>query len=433
MAEPGPGPACTATADWLALDPATLRAPWGMYDRWRALGRVAAPEGLGGWVVTDVALAQSVLRDVGAWSSASVEGPVHPDRDRWLGELAGELPALEELLRVPLQSLLAIDPPDHTRMRRVLVPWFSAAQIRRLEPLVDELVAELVGALTTGESVEAVSAFAHELPLRVIATLLGLPRPRWHELGEVAMRASTSNPHLEDKAALRARVEAELTLMRFFLELLEAPDPGLDVHGLLSGLRAAIDDGTLTPREATGLCRELLVAGADSTVNHLGSALLLLARDPALLSRLRAEPDRIGVFVEEALRLEPPFPGFWRRARTATRLGDVELAAGALLLVPFAALNRDPDAFPNPDAVDLDRRAPRTHLSFGHGLHFCLGAPLVRLQSLATFRALIPRVEAIELLCGPEELEPVPSVQDRGVLSLPLRCRPRAAGAGAGA
>ena len=302
------------------------------------------------------------------------------------------------------------------------MPWFSAAQVRRLEPLVDDLVAELLPDLLTGEPVDAVAAFAHELPLRVIATLLGLSASRRPEFARVALSASTSNPHLEDKAGLRARLEAELALMRWFTELLDGPDRDLDVHGLLHGLREAMDRGLLTTREATGLCRELLVAGADSTVNHLSSALLLLSQDDGMLHELRERPERIPAFVEEALRLEPPFPGFWRRARTAVRLGDQDLPAGALLLVPFAALNRDPTVFPDPDAVNLDRPAARRHLSFGHGLHFCLGAPLVRLQSVATLRALLPRVRAIELLVDPAELEPVPSVQDRGVVALPVRC-----------
>ena len=414
-------------ADLRDLDPATLRSPWSLYESWRRRGPVVELPELGGWVVTDVALASAVLRDVERWSSDAVEGPVHPDRERWLRELAAELPEVDELLSSPLQTLLALDPPAHGRLRKVLVPWFSAAHVRRLEPLVDRLVGELVPELVTGEPIDAVATFAHELPLRVIATLLGLPRARWHEFAQVAVSASTSNPHLEDRDGLRARLEAELSLMRWFGAMIDAPDPDLDAHGLLRGLREAVAEGSLTRREATGLCRELLVAGADSTVNHLASGLLLLALEPTLLARLRAEPAAIPAFVEEALRLEPPFPGFWRRAREAVDLAGVAVPADGLLLVPFAALNRDPVLFPRPDAVDLDRPAPRRHLSFGHGLHFCLGAPLVRLQSVAAFRAVTERTSAIELLVDPSELVPIPSIQDRGVEMLPLRCVPATA------
>jgi cytochrome P450 len=139
-----------------------------------------------------------------------------------------------------------------------------------------------------------------------------------------------------------------------------------------------------------------------------------------LTRRVAADRAALAAFVEEALRLEPAFTGFWRRARHATTLGGVPLPAGALLLVPFAALNRDPAAFPAPDRVDLDRPAPRRHLAFSHGIHFCIGAPLVRLQSLSTFRRLLDRVDRIELLADPAALPYEPSVQDRALASLPV-------------
>lgn len=412
------------TAQLRDLDAATLRSPWRLYERWRAQGPVVELPELGGWAICDVALANAILRDPESWSTDAVEGPVDARRARWLRELADELPDLAELLATPVQALLALDPPDHGRLRAVMTPWFSAANVRRLEPLADDLVAAALPDLLTGQPVDAVAVFAKLLPLRLIATLLGLPRERWPQFAELAAVASTSNPHLEDKAALRRRLTAELDLMRFFGRAIEQPPHDLDVHGLLRGLREAVDAGHLTLREATGLCRELLVAGAESTVHHLASALLLLAQDPTLLGTLRSEPALLPRFVEEALRLEPPFPGFWRRARGEVTLAGRRLPADALVLIPFAALNRDPDEFPDPDELDLHRPAPRRHLAFGHGLHFCLGAPLVRLQSLATFRALVPRVRSIELLVDPAELRPVPSIQDRGVLELPLRCVP---------
>lgn len=415
----------STTMQLRALDPQTLRNPWPLYEQWRAAGPVAELPDLGGWVVCDVAAAQHVLRDIENWSSDAFEGPVDPRRARWLEELAEDLPGLEELLATPLQALLALDPPDHPRLRSVMTPWFSAANVRRLEPLVDSLVADALGDLVTGDPVEAVAAFATPLPLRFIATLLGLPRERWHHFAELAGAASTGNPHLEDKDALRERLRAEIELMRFFADAITGTASDLDVHGLLAGLRGALEERRLTLREATGLCREVLVAGAESTVHHLSSGLLLLAQNPQVLSDLRDGPHLLPAFVEEALRLEPPFPGFWRRARRPISLAGTRMPAGALLLVPFAALNRDPRQFPAPDKLDLLRSAPRRHLAFGHGVHFCLGAPLVRLQSLATFGALVTRVRAIELLVDPADLRPVPSIQDRGVLELPLRCVPR--------
>jgi cytochrome P450 len=277
----------------------------------------------------------------------------------------------------------------------------------------------------SGEPVDFVAAYAHPLPLHTIATLLGLPRAEWDAFGRLAAAASSSNPHLETRAALRSRLVAELELLRYFRERVGSPGDG---SGLLTTLHGAVADGGATVREAVGLCREVLVAGADSTVNHLSSALLLLAQEPALRRRVTADPEALDAFIEEALRLEPPFAGFWRRARHATTLGGVELREGALLLIPFAALNRDPAAFACPDAVDVDRSRPHRHLAFGQGIHFCVGAPLARLESRATFRALLPRVGAIELLCDPAELRPRPSIQDRGVAELPVRLPPLSEG-----
>lgn len=408
------------TAQLRDLDPAVLRAPWELYARWRDQGAVAALPELGGWAVTDFALASALLRDTATWSSDAIDGPLPPDHARWTAELAGEAPELAELVSGPVQALLALDPPDHTRLRRILVPFFSAASIRRLEPLVDGLVSDLLPRVLGGGPVDFVADYAHALPLHTVATLLGLPRDEWDGFGVLAAAASTSNPHLETKEALRTRLHAELDLARYFTRRVSDP-AGDDPDGLLAALHAAVAGGDATVREAVGLCREVLVAGADSTVNHLTSAVLLLAQDPALLARLRAGDGALEAFVEEALRLEPPFAGFWRRARHATTLGGVALPSGALVLVPFAALNRDPSAFADPDAVDLDRPAPRRHLSFGQGIHFCVGAPLARLESLATFRALVPAIRGIELLTGPDDLVPLPSIQDRGLVALPLR------------
>lgn len=409
------------TAQLRDLEPAVLRAPWALYARWRAAGPVAEVPELGGWAVTDFALAAELLRDHATWSSDSIDGPLPADHARWTAELAEETPELAELVDGPVQALLGLDPPDHTRLRKILVPFFSAASIRRLAPLVDGLVSTLAPRVLAGEPVDFVADYAHALPLHTVATLLGLPRGEWDRFGALAAAASTSNPHLETRAALRARLHAELALARYFAARIAELSPGDDPDGLLAALHAAVADGRATLREAVGLCREVLVAGADSTVNHLSSAVLMLAQDPALHARVRGGGAALEAFVEEALRLEPPFAGFWRRARSATTLGGVTLPAGALVLVPFAALNRDPAVFRTPDAVDLERPTPRRHLTFGQGIHFCVGAPLARLESLATFRALLPGTRRIDLLVDPAELVPRPSIQDRGVVALPVR------------
>lgn len=390
------------------LDPATLRAPWSLYESWRAQGAVVYVPELGGHVVTRHALATRVLRAPLLWSSDTIEGPTAAAHAGWTEELVVEEPALRELLEVPQQTLLALDPPAHGRLRKVLVEHLSAARVGRLTPAIDAHVADLVPALLTGAEVDAVAAFTAPLPLRMVGTLLGLPAlEEWRALAVVA---STSNPHLETKATLRARLLAELGLLRRFEALLAAPP-----SALTQGLADAVAAGTLTSREAAGLCREILVAGSETTGDLLASLLLVLSRDPALL---RADME---VVVEEVMRLESPFPGFWRRAAEDTTLDGVDLPAGTLLLVPFGALNRDPEMFPAPDELRLDREQPRRHLAFGNGIHFCVGAPLARLQIGRALHGLLPRVRRIELLTGEDDLRYRPSVQARGLAALPLR------------
>jgi len=406
------------------LDPATLRAPWTLYDAWRARGPVIALPELGGWAVTDHALAARVLRDPEGWSSDRIDGPLPAEHPAWIAALVEAQPALRALLEVPLQTLLALDPPDHTRLRRLLVPHLSVAAVRRLAPAVAAHVEALLPGVLGGAPVDFVAGFAAELPLRVVGTLLGLPPAELAAFGALAARASTSNPHRETKASLRDRLEAELALLRRFETLLAGPAP-TPPGSLLAGLRAAVRARELTLREAIGLSREVLVAGAETTVDLLSSVVLLLAREPALLGRARDDAAARAALVEEALRLESPFTGFWRRARRATTLGGVALPADALLLVPFGALNRDPAAHREPDRPDLDRPAPRRHLAFGHGIHFCVGAPLARLEAQVALEALLARVERVELLTDPGSLRYRPSIQGRGLEALPVRLVPR--------
>ncbi len=344
--------------------------------------------------MTEHALAEQVLRDPGTWSSDTIDGPPPPGHDGWLAELVDEEP---ELRALPLQTLLALDPP----LRRVLVPFLSAARIRRLAPVVGAHVAELAPRVLTGRPVDVVAAFAAELPLRTVASLLGLAQGERAAYGALAAAASTSNPHRDTKATLRARPLAELALLRRFGALLAGPASALAPESLLAGLHGAVAEGRLSAREAAGLRREVLVAGAETTVHHLASVVLLVAREPGLLERVRGDAQARRVLVEEALRLESPFTGFWRRATRPVTLGGVDVPADGLLLVPFGALSRDPATFAAPDGVDLDRDAPRQHLALGHGIHACVGAPLARLESEVALDALLPAVERVELLVAP--------------------------------
>jgi cytochrome P450 len=175
-----------------------------------------------------------------------------------------------------------------------------------------------------------------------------------------------------------------------------------DEEGILAAVRRALDDGTLQLGEVTTILHTLLSAGGESTTSLLGNAVRMLAEDPALQHRLREKPDDVGVFVEEVLRLESPFRQMMRSVPHDTTLGGTEIPASSTALLFFAAGNRDPAQFHNPDRVDLSRGSPKRHLAFGHGIHFCVGAALARIEARAVLTALLEQTREFGLDPGHE-------------------------------
>jgi cytochrome P450 len=180
---------------------------------------------------------------------------------------------------------------------------------------------------------------------------------------------------------------------------LEAPERGPDAP-LLHALACGIQDEKIVVDEALGMGVILFGAGGESTSGLIGSAVRLLALDPALAEQLRAHPDRIPAFVEEAVRLEPPFKFHYRAVKHPCELGGAQLTAGDRLMLLWAAANRDPAVFDAPDALRLDRRHPKQHLSFGRGSHFCIGAPLARLEARVVIEELLANTRRIAIPSG---------------------------------
>ena len=301
---------------------------------------------------------------------------------------------MRELLSVTPQALVGLDPPQHTRMRAVLRRSFAPAAVEALRTGRRHEVRRRSARSSPAPPVDVVAAFTRPVPFRVVARLLGLPRADWGELEALAHAASTDDTATEDLPALRARILAERDVMRFFEAHL---DGSRERAGLLPVLRAAVADGAITPREAAGLCREVLVAGSDSVGHLLAGALHHLAT--------HTPPDDLTVFIEQRLALDPPFTAFWRRATRDTVLDGVAIPAGGLVQLPYAQLNAD---------------AAR-HLSFGHGIHFCLGAALARLEAQVALRAVLDATSAITV-AGPAERLASPAVG--GYRRLVLRLQP---------
>ena len=308
-------------------------------------------------------------------------------------------------------SFLSLDPPDHTRLRRLVSKAFTPRAIARLEPRIRELTSELLTAAGAAGQMEVVSQLAYPLPVRIISELLGVPvddHPRF--AGWSARLAHSLQPGFGlDSAEAQARAEAAQVASDefavYFGELI-AVRRAHPADDLLSEMIAAEDDGErLTEAELIATCVLLLVAGHETTVGLISNGILALLRHPDQLALLQANPDLAASAVEETLRYDAPVQMTARVARGGMEVGPVAARDGALVLLLLAAAGRDPEAFADPDRFDI-RRGATGHLAFAAGPHFCLGAPLARLEAAIALESVARRMRAPRLNTGSLDYKP---------------------------
>ncbi|KZM68378.1 cytochrome P450 [Nocardia terpenica] len=385
---------------WGLFDPAIRLDP---YSRYRELGRR-------GRSLHDEAGAHLFLR--------------YPDCAQLLRHSAfGHSPAGRSE-REPTRSFLFLNPPEHTRLRRLVAAAFTPRTIEGLRPRIEHIVGELLDAAVTAEEVDLVSGFARPLPVTVICELLGIPDedrskfPGWsHDL------AQAFDPDLDihlPPGVLDRRDRAHRSFTEYFLALREQRSrrPGPDLISRLVAADGGMSGDTLRPDEFVATCELLLLAGHETTVNLIGNAIVELIRRPNLYAALRDRPSLVDAVVEETLRMHPSVQFVPRLALTSTTFAGHPIAEGDLVIALVAAANRDPEVFPDPDTFDLQRPAAH-HLSFGAGPHYCLGAPLARLQTTIALTILLAR--------GCVEAMGSPTYSDNNVLrgpaTLPVRIR----------
>jgi len=312
------------------------------------------------------------------------------------------------------ETMLNSDPPDHTRLRRLVTRAFTPATVDRLSPYISTLAEQLVDGWSPGQRVDLIEELAMPLPVTVICQLLGVPaadRDRVRHWS--ADLVATGDSRRIDAASHE--------LAHYMAELVEAKRNEPD-QALLSALVAVrdSDDDRLAEQELISLALLLLIAGHETTTAAIGNAVLALLRHPDQLALLRADPRRIVGAVDELLRYDSPVSiATWRWAPAPTRIGDARVPAGNPVFVSPGAANRDPDRFPDPDRLDLDRNA-RSHLAFGHGIHRCLGAPLAQLEIQITLRVLLERFPGLRLAEPADRLPWRHSRLVRGLEALPV-------------
>ena len=388
--------------DYNPLSPEVIDNPYPYYTYLRTHAPVYWIEPLRAWALSRYADVDFALRNPQIFPSSGFT-------DQTLGDLnpTPETP-----------WILDMNPPDHTRLRKLVNKGFLPRLIRNLEPRVREITRQLIAALRSRTEGDLVTALSGPLPTTVIAEMLGVEAEllddfkRWSD--DVVL--GTSRPTDE---AVRTRVRQSGAALRgYFARLIERrrTDPGEDVITAL--VRAEEEHDMLSAAEVLGLAVLLLLAGNETTTNLLGNAVRALLNHPAELAKVRADRSLVPSLVEEVLRYDPPVQLIPRRTAREVELAGGRVPAGATVFLLLAAANRDERKFPEPDRFDVTRN-PQDHVAFGYGIHYCLGAPLARLEGRIALESLL--FDCPPFTCTREQLPQIASVIVRGVQTLPLR------------
>jgi cytochrome P450 len=392
-------------------DPGFVADPYPVYAELRARGPIVHDEATNHWLVPRAADVNGLLRDR-RFGRTYHHVATHAEMGR-PEEAVWHAP----FWQVIRSGILDMEPPDHTRVRALVSKAFTPRMVEGLRVRILAMMDGLVDRVAGSGEFDLIETIAEPLPVAVIAELLGVPPADRHLLrpwsaGICGMYEL--NPSDDDaRSAVRASIEFSGYLRALARERRDTPR-----DDLISALAQVVDDGErLTEDELIGTCVLLLNAGHEATVNVTGNGWWSLFRNPDQLERLRADPTLVPRAIEEVMRWDTPLQMFERWVLEDVEICGVKVAKGAELGLLFGSANRDPDLLDRPDALDLTRE-PNQHVSFGAGVHFCLGAPLARLELEISFATLLRRLPRLELV---EEPAWKPNYIIRGLRELRVR------------
>jgi cytochrome P450 len=403
-------------AAWGGWEPAIRDDPFGHFAQARTscpVQRVRLADGHPAWVVLGYDAARQALNDprISKDMLAALQNN---------GDVVAEgLPGPEFS-----RHMLNVDPPDHTRLRRLVSRAFAPPRIAALEPAIRAIAAGLLDELDaagTGATVDLVEGYAYPLPFAVIGELLGIPaadRPRLHAWFQVLLSGWAGDPPPE-------AVEASDGIVAYLRELVGAKQQS-PASDLVSVLLAAEDDA-LTTQELLSTLFQLVVAGQDTTASLIGNGVVALLDHPGQLQALLADPAQLPAAIDELIRFNTPVPhATFRVTGEPVTVDGVQIPPHEQVLVCLGSANRDPARFPAPDVLDI-ARAGGPNLGFGHGIHYCLGAPLARLEARVAFEALLGRHPGLRLAVNRDALAWAhgDGLVLRGLTSLPVILGPR--------
>ena len=400
------------------LDPTVQRCPYNLYRHLQRNHPVFWDDVLQLHVVTTVDLIRKAALNTETFSNkGSLDFGMAPSLNTEANEIRAGSYITEPLTVVT-------DPPVHTQYRRIMNNALSAKRMAAAKPFVEDFAARLLDQMLAKGGGDFVEEYASPLPFAVISTLMGFQEPMFAKMRQWA--DSYTQNLMGQLTAERAIECAHLSVEyhEFFAQLVEErrKDPAPPDDLVTAVALARFDDGQfMSMVEALSMIEQFVVAGAETTITALGMGMLALAKQPELLNEMRSDHQKIATFVEEILRIFAPAQGLLRVALKDTELGGVAIEKGARVMLRWGAGNVDEAVYKNPDTIDLNRPNPRSHLTFGYGIHHCQGAPLARIELLATFKLVTERVQELALDEALEPIEHKSTMAFMGLKRLPVR------------
>lgn len=380
--------------------------PFPMYKSLRNSQPVYHVAEMNMYYVTRYDLVREVLRDTATYSSKF---------DQFMGVaasagLAGlpddtreKLAAIQAQMIETPPTMLTLDEPEHTMYRSLVSKLFTGSEIKKSEEQVKEVIDRHADSFMNQSGTDFFQGFGFSVPLEIIATRLGIPeedREFFHEGATEAAATLRMSPLTPEQTLHRAQVAVDLQklLIRIAEDRRKAPKD--DMITILATSVLEEQNRPLTDGEILSILNQFLVAGHETTTSTFGWGMLALCQNPELQDQLRGNPEAVKVFVEEVLRIESPVQGLPRVVMQDTKLGGVDIPAGAFVMIRYGAANRDERQFESPDKVDIERKKAGMQMAFGSGIHHCIGAPLARQELNLGFPALLDRIENIRVAEG---------------------------------
>jgi pimeloyl-[acyl-carrier protein] synthase len=389
------------------LEPEVLANPYPLYHKLRSEDPVHWDRFLHTWVVTRYPDVLNVLH------SFSADRTPTPEQLTAMG-----LSGLNPIAKVMVKQMLFMDAPAHTRLRGLASAAFTPRRVEVLRGHIQEIADDLLDRVQTRGRMDIIAEFAAPLPAIVTAEMLGVPTEDHEDLKKWSADFAEMLGNFQHNPDRIPKVlESTNSLTDYFQKAID----GMRDHpreGLIQAfMNAEIDGDRLTDEEIVANCIVTMVGGQETTTNLMGNGLLTLMRNPEQLAQLRDDPSLIPSAVEELLRYESPSQHTGRIAREDVQIGDRQIGKGQAVMAIMAAANRDPDRFPDPDRLILDR-SDNKHLAFGWSSHFCFGAPLARMEGQIAFETLLRRLPNLEVVPGPLTWRNNSGL--RGLMALPV-------------